>query len=94
MEEAKVKKAAALLTQACISLDRRTQAPLWVRARLSLALCHAMEGRRDRALLLLERTRPWFVRVERAAEMHLIHWLERWIEVFTHDAGEIGFPEP
>lgn len=86
LEEANVKRAEPLLLQACVALDRRTQAALWVRARLSLALCHAMAGRRDRALQLLERTRPWFVRVEHAAEMRLIVWLEQWIEVFTEES--------
>lgn len=73
-------RAQPLLTHACIALEPRAHSGLWVRARLALALCHVQMGRRERARLLGERTRPHLRGTSGIAEQQAITWLESAIE--------------
>lgn len=70
-------RAQPLLTRACIALEPRAHAGLWVRARLALAVGHAEMGRCERALRLAERTRPHVQPMVSGVDEQLaVLWLE------------------
>jgi hypothetical protein len=77
------------LSRACEVLDLHRDATLAVRARLSLALCHAVLGHEVKAVRLLKATRPTYSRVaDSPFQMAYVSWLEGKIALLTGSQEE------
>lgn len=71
------------LTLGCAGMDLHRDPGLAARARLALAVCHAAQGRTERAVQLVERTRPLYAWIESPAETRAVLRLEEEIVRLT-----------
>jgi hypothetical protein len=87
LEQGRAERAEPELERACLALDPHRHRSLWVHARLSLALCHARLGRKPKALLLLDATRPYCAVLANGAGRRSVLWLEGRIAAATDQPG-------